>query len=244
MYKKFINESEVFRTNEDLEIEIVEIQTSSDTAKIAIVDNFYANPDLVRDLALAIPPTTNERITSYLPSGNNSGRINAFYLMDSLGPVYDKIIGQAYPEIVFPEFQKSGRNDQIISSFMRATFMVNVMTSENLPPRVPHIDCPDYRAFASAVFLNTDNECAGGTAFYSFGGKIFSKKNYNSIDLEEKIEPTKFIIDDFGDWKKLYVAEMKYNRMILYQQNIFHNAYVNETMFTNGIYRLNQQFFI
>ena len=244
MYKKFIDESEVFRTNENLEIEIVELRSSLETAKIAIVDNFYANPDAVRELALMIPPTTNERITSYLPSGKTSGRINAFYLMDSLGPVYDDIIRRAFPEIVFPEFQKSGRNDQIISSFMRATFMVNVMTSENLPPRVPHIDCPDYRAFASAVFLNTNDECAGGTAFYSFNGKIFSEKNYNSIDIAEKIEPTKFVIDDEGDWKKLYVAEMKYNRMIIYQQNIFHNAYVDESMFNGGVYRLNQQFFI
>lgn len=244
MLKTFIDESEVFRTNEDLDIEIVEFRSTSESAKVAIVDNFYANPDLVRELALAIPPTVNERITSYLPSGRNSGRINAFYLMDSLGPVYDGIIRRVFPEIVFPEFTKSGRTDQIISSFMRATFMVNVMTSENLPPRVPHIDCADYRAFASAVFLNTEDECAGGTAFYSFAGKIFSDKNYNSIDIEEKIEPNKFVIDDEGDWKKLYVAEMKYNRMILYQQNIFHNAYVDETMFNNGVYRLNQQFFI
>jgi hypothetical protein len=73
---------------------------------------------------------------------------------------------------------------------------------------------------------------------------MYAEKNYNSIDIEEKVNPTKFVIDDEGDWKKLYVAEMKYNRMTLYQQNIFHNAYIDETMFLGDTYRLNQQFFI
>lgn len=244
MYKKFIDEQEVFATNEDLKIEIVEIKSSLETAKVAIVDNFYKNPELVRDLTLAIPPTSNERITSYLPSGRNSGRINAFYLMDSLGPVYDKLIRKAFSEIVLPEFARSGRVDQILESFKRATFMANVMTSENLPPRVPHIDCPDYRAFASTIFLNTEDECAGGTAFYSFGEKIYSNQNYNTIDIQGTTQPSKFVIEDEGDWKKLYVAEMKYNRMVFYQQNIFHNAYIDETMFLGDTYRLNQQFFI
>lgn len=244
MLKKFIDELEVFKTNDDLSIEVVKITSDDETAKIAIIDNFYANPDLVRDLALSIPPTVNDRITSYLPSGKNSGRVNAFYLMDSLGPTYDKILRKTFPEILLPEFAKSGRSDQIIGSFMRATFMVNVMTSENLPPRVPHIDCADSRAFASTIFLNTPRECAGGTAFYSFGGKIFSNKNFNTLDINEKILPDKFVIEDEGDWKKLYIAEMKYNRMIVYQQNILHNAYIDQSMFLNNTYRLNQQFFI
>lgn len=244
MYKKFIDEQEVFATNEDLKIEIVEIKSSLETAKIAIVDNFYKNPELVRDLALSIPPTTNERITSYLPSGKTSGRINAFYLLDPLGPVYDKLIREAFPEIVLPEFARSQSTQQIIDSLKRATFMANVMTSENLPPRVPHIDCPDYRAFASTIFLNTDDECAGGTAFYSFADKIYSNKNYNTIDVQGTQKPNKYIIEDEGDWKKLYVAEMKYNRMIFYQQNIFHTAYLTDKMFLGDTYRLNQQFFI
>lgn len=244
MFKKFVDEEKVFETNDNLTIEIVEIKSPLESAKIAIVDNFYKNPDLVRDLALSIPPTANNRITSYLPSGKTSGRINAFYLLDPLGPVYDKLVREAFPEIVMPEFARSGRTDQIIDSFKRATFMANVMTSENLPPRVPHIDCPDHRAFASTVFLNTEDECAGGTAFYSFADKIYSDKNYNTVDIQGTTLPNKFIIEDEGDWKKLYVAEMRYNRMVFYQQNIFHNAYIDETMFLGDTYRLNQQFFI
>lgn len=244
MLKKFIDEDVIFETNNDLSIEIVEIRSPLESAKIAIVDNFYKNPELVRDLALSIPPTANKRITSYLPSGKNSGRVNAFYILDNLGPVYDKLIKKVFPEIVMPEFARSGREDQITESFKRATFMANVMTSENLPPRVPHIDCPDHRAFASSVFLNTNEECAGGTAFYSFSDKIYSNQNYNTIDVQGTTLPDKYVIEDEGDWKKLYVAEMKYNRMIFYQQNVFHTAYLDETMFLGDTYRLNQQFFI
>lgn len=244
MIKQFINEHEVFQTNPNFNIKIVNLETKFDKVKVIIVDDFYKNPDLVRELALLIPPTCNERITSDLPAGKNSGRINAFYLLDSLGPVYDKIIKETFPEVVNPEFEKTGCNDQIISSFTRATFMVNVMTSDNLPPRVPHIDNPDFRAFASTIYLNTEEECAGGTAFYALDNKIISEFNHNFLDIHGTIKPTKFVIEDEGDWKKIHLVEMKYNRMILYQQNIFHSAYIHDKMFTNNIYRLNQQFFI
>lgn len=244
MIKKFINEHEVFQTNSNLNFEIVNLKTKLHEAKVVIVDNFYKNPDLIRELALLIPPTCNERITSDLPAGKNSGRINAFYLLDSLGPIYDKIIKETFPEVVNPEFKKTGRSDQILSSFTRATFMVNVMTSENLPPRVPHIDNPDFRAFASTIYLNVEEECAGGTAFYALNDSIISEYNHNYLDIQGTIKPTKFVIEDEGDWKKICLIEMKYNRMILYQQNIFHSAYIDEKMFTNNTYRLNQQFFI
>lgn len=241
---KFIDEKKIFLTNQDLKIQIIEIKTPCELVKIGIVDDFYVDPDAVRELAFTIPPTVNDRITSDLPTGKNSGRINAFYILDSLGPVYNKIIQKIFPEVVFPEFEKTNQNDQIITSFQRATFMINVMTSENLPPRVPHIDNSDYRAFASTIYLNKAEECAGGTAFYSFQGKMISDKNINYVDEKNKIKPTKFLIDDQGDWKKIHLVEMKYNRMIVYQQNVFHSAYIDETMFTKNIYRINQQFFI
>jgi len=237
MFKKFINEEETFAINEDMEISIEEIVPGG--PKLLIADDFYKNPELVRDLALLIPPTVNERIQNSLPFGPDSGRLNAFYRLDHFGVVYDNLIRLAYPELTNDIWEGS-----IIDSFTRATFMVNVMTSNNLPPRVPHIDHLDNRAFASLIYLNTPEECAGGTAFYSFGGATTANEAPTTIDVEKKIPPDHFIASDVGDWKIEKIAEMKFNRMLLYQQTVFHSAYIKEGMFTNGIYRLNQQFFI
>jgi hypothetical protein len=71
-----------------------------------------------------------------------------------------------------------------------------------------------------------------------------SARPAKTIDANGKILPDHFVVDDCGDWKRIGIAEMKFNRMIIYSQNIFHSAYVKPDMFIDGVYRLNQQFFI
>lgn len=232
-----MNEAEVFAVNEDLKYEVVKVGALEQ--KVVIIDNFYKNPEMVRDLALAIPPTTNERILTNLPTGRTSGRISAFYLLDHMGESYDKVIREVWPDICM-QYQP----DYFFESFKRATFMVNVMTSENLPPRVPHTDFPDPRVFASAIYLNKPEECAGGTAFYSFGGSCIGRKCPSTIDVAETTKPDHFVVDDCGDWKLEYVAEMKWNRAVIYSQALYHTPYIKPGMFTGDTYRLNQQFFI
>lgn len=162
--------------------------------------------------------------------------------MDHLGPAYDEIIKKVWPEI-HEQYEPS----YFLESFKRATFMVNVMTSDNLPPRLPHVDSADRRFFASAIYLNTPEECAGGTAFYTFGGNLYASDSAvasKTIDVDGKQSSDHFVVDDCGDWKRVGLAEMKYNRMVIYSQNMYHSAYVKPGMFVNSTYRLNQQFFI
>ena len=40
------------------------------------------------------------------------------------------------------------------------------------------------------------------------------------------------------------MVPVKFNLMVLYLQNVWHTAYVKPGMFTDDVYRLNQQFFI
>ena len=64
MIKNFINELEVFEINPDYKLSVIEIEPFG--VRVAVVDNFYKNPDLVRNLALSIPPSSNERILNNL----------------------------------------------------------------------------------------------------------------------------------------------------------------------------------
>lgn len=235
MIKTFINEAEVFEVNTDIKVQIKEIGPLK--AKCIVVDDFYKRPELVRDLALMIPPTVNERILTYLPNGRNSGRINAFYLMDGLAPAFDEIYRSCLPEI----YAKMPPGE-IYRSFRDSTFVVNVMTSENLPPRVPHIDHPNPDIYAALIFLNVEEECQGGTAFYTFNGDMSGMAQY--MDAAKTRYPDHFIVDDVGGWKMIELIPMKFNRMILYPQSIYHNAYIKPGMFTGDTYRLNQVFFI
>ena len=131
-------------------------------------------------------------------------------------------------------------------SFMNATFMVNVMQTDNLPPVCPHMDNTSGMNLASTIYLNTANECNGGTSFYSFGGKTYYEDPSvtHTLDVHGNIPVNEYITDSVGDWTLLGIAHMKFNRMVLYNQAVLHSAYVKPNMFTGDLYRLNQQFFI
>jgi hypothetical protein len=235
MLKKFINEAEVFALNDHLEWTVKEIGPAK--SKVIVCDNFYKNPDMVRDLALQIPPSVNERIASNLPVGPDSGRINAFYLLDHIAEPIEEMFKQSIPEIY-----KEAPPGYFERAFLDATFLCNVMTSNNLPPRVPHCDAPHPYLYAALIYLNTPDECAGGTAFYTLGGN--HRGNAYSMDAEGKVPVDHYVTDSEGDWEMLELIEMKYNRFVMYPQWQYHTAYIKPGMFVDGNYRINQVFFI
>jgi len=223
-----INEQDVFAINSDCEIKV----EYYDTVPCVIVDNFYKNPDLVRQLALSIPPTANKRIRC----GNPALRINAFYDLDSMSGIYDQLLRTNWPNVF-----NSVHHQAIHLSFQQATFMVNVMKSIDLPPMAPHVDNPSDVNFASTIYLNTPDECAGGTSFYKFNGSTSNRSGH--IDKEKTKIIDHYLTDSVGDWEMIGMAEMVYNRMVLYNQNALHTAYIKPDMFVDT-YRINQQFFI
>ena len=221
MKKNQINEDEIFLINENYTVRVETFGSNKD--KIVVVDDFYANPHQVRQLALDIPASRNQRIRG----GNPAWRVNAFYVLDDMSWIFDQLCRQHYPEVM-----EQWPQGAMIDSFKRATFMVNVMQSENLPPVKPHMDNPSGLHFASTIYLNNENESNGGTSFYEYTG----------TNVNEPV--AKYITDSTHDWKMTGMVPMKFNRMVLYLQNVWHSAYVKPGMFTDDVYRLNQQFFI
>ena len=233
MLKNIINEDEIFEINDDYHVNV----ENYNGVKVVVVDDFYKNPHDVRQLALDIPASYNRRIR-----GNNPAlRVNAFYELSSMAWIYDQLSRQYFPEIT-----QHYDSRYFQRSFMNATFMVNVMQTENLPPVCPHMDNTSGVNLASTIYLNTANECDGGTSFYEFGGKTYFEDPSvaHTLDVEGKHPVTEYINDSIMDWKLIGMAPMKFNRMVLYNQAVLHSAYVKPHMFTGDTYRLNQQFFI
>jgi len=191
-----VNEDFVFKINEDR----VEHLQKFGSVEVLVVDSFYKNPHLVRNLAQTIPPSSKIRRGGY-----PAHTINASYDLSGLGLVYNDYIQRYFPNRLDPEY--------VVWNLSQATFMVNVMQSFGNEDMNPHIDNPSGNNVASSIYLNTDEECSGGTSFF---------------------ENDKF----------LGYVEMKYNRMILYLQNVQHTAYMEEGSFDGKVYRINQQFFI
>lgn len=196
MIKK-IDESIVFEINSDIE----EFTLDYENVRVVVVDNFYKNPYMVRDLVMNIP------VTSYTPlrgSGYTGSTIDILYDMRGLSPHYWKYIKKY--------FVTKYNSSYIDEFFSKYSFTVNVIQNSNVDSR-PHVD--DTGQFASGIFLNINEEVSGGTSFYT----IDSGKLIGTVD-------------------------MKFNRMILYEQCIPHKAYLEEGTFIDDNYRISQQLFI
>ena len=205
MHKNIINEDTIFEINPDYSVTVQKFGPTKQS--VVVVDDFYKDPYAVRQLALDIPASRNRRIR-----GNNPAwRVNAFYELDSMAWVFDQLGRMYFPEIINlypPTFMEE--------SFKRATFMVNVMQTDDLPPICPHMDNTSGHNLAATIYLNNENECAGGTSFYTFGGETFYSDPTvtHAYDVEGKMPVTNYINDSIHDWEMIGMVPMKYLSLI------------------------------
>lgn len=232
----FINEKEVFAINPDLEASVHVI--GPEEIRIVVLENFYKNPDLVRDLALTIPPTENSKILA----GSPGTRVFGHYNFSNMYPIFHHIFRNVYGDIT-----NDITDEEIKTSISTTPFCVNISQSNKMPPVVPHIDDENRMLFAGALYLNTPEECSGGTSFYMLKGKqkVTNKEIGNwLLETNNGNFHTHYLTDSEKDWDLLSVAEMKYNRLVIYPGNVLHTAYVKPEMFTEDKYRLVQMFFM
>jgi hypothetical protein len=99
---------------------------------------------------------------------------------------------------------------------------------------VPH---EDGQCLAALVCFNTAEECHGGTGFYQskFNGITNASKltdlerqaMYGWMDEHDLFETgDNYFLSNWQDyWEQVYLADMQYNRLIMYNGPIFHGAY-------------------
>jgi hypothetical protein len=230
-FKSLADEIEFFSPVEEIN---VKVELAGDE-KIVIIDNFYKHPEKVRELALQIPASRSPTLLHALPGA----RVEATYHLGHFGHFITEIINKVYTEDA-----ALIDNELIQYNLDRATFLVNIQNSNEAlsKVRVPHLDHTVDGRYAVGIYLNTPEECAGGTAFYKFKGE-------KTIDLENSIDPDLLAYDHYvleSDifWEKLYLAEMKFNRLIIYKQNILHTPYIPADKYTVDNPRLVQMIFI
>ena len=310
----------MFEPNEDAEIIVVkDIKGRS----AVIVDNFYKNPDEIRELALSLEYTYAGRSVAALPGSR------AFFETPELKEkLYDTFLTLCTNSNIWenPNYHFTGFPAEVFSeNWDHLGFNINRLNDASLLDKplgiIPHQDrWKDYVPgdestryhFGSVIYLNTPDECAGGTNLYSYKGSMRIPKTeyplwrqrliidwnlspdlgYSKIDDEVGLNHSEHILRcnrekrriagdetelemlDDKDWTKPaktgwlaiktdeekikylqekikgndpyaveFRAEMKYNRMFLYQADVLHGQNVDLGMFSN-YNRINQIFFM
>ena len=146
--------------------------------KVFIVDNFYKNPDEVREFALSCERKNDKEVCG----GLVGSRVveNRQDMIDNLRPIFSKLCQHTeWKNLEYDdaEFQEKWDNMK---------FMVNHTTHEDIMNRFTNtVYCYTHHKdnigskWAALVYLNKDDECEGGTQFYKFIEDHAYGKDYN-----------------------------------------------------------------
>ena len=169
---------------------------------VITVDDFYKNPDEVREFVLNCTPKKDKKYTGNLIGSRVVEDVDGFD--ENLKPVFERACQLDFWN---PEFDETFWKD--------TKLMVNVTTSDDIETRFRekkhtytfHKDSTNYK-WAAVIYLNKDVECDGGTNFYAWKPE-----------------------DPCAVPRLEHSAEMKYNRMVLYECDHMHGAVLKEGMF-------------
>ena len=247
----------MYEVNDELDVKIA-VDIGPQKKRAVVVDNFYKNPDEVRQLCLdskKITPEDDPGMISSLP-GNRvfikteevAEKLEKVFFMLCFDPdLWEKPFDV---EFFHAEWDKSG-------------FMCNVINDSTLLRNpngiIPHQDSyPSHinnlRAqFGAVIYLNTPEECAGGTNLYSFNGQmtlpdrgrtgIPKPENEDEMSQEDLYNHINNNLKESPEWTIEHKFEMVYNRLVLYEADVLHGQNVDLGMFTEYD-RINQIFFM
>ena len=224
-----------------------------------IVDDFYKDPDEVRELAKSLK--FEEELKGGLPGIRKS--LDTTEVKEKLYDVYFNLCDMYFGNFDEIEFKKNWDVQGFMINCTNDTFLkMNPLTAV-----IPHQDYwPNLPTgghtlqFGSVVYLNTPDECAGGTNLYSYKGEMSISLDRDAEWMQNMSETMDMsgpvLVSMSDDYKFKYIkdkvnkqytiefeAKMKYNRMFLYQADVLHKGDMDLGMFTD-YNRMNQVFFM
>lgn len=202
---------------------------------ITIVDNFYENPDLVRDYALSLD--YNSSIDGRWPGTRTEhlGLINRNFFQTFTNKLFS----------LFFDFEKTDLDWQVETSFQKISPFGKNRDNILNDGWIHH----DSYHFSGIIYLNPDDSLYSGTNIYRLksgesadcpqktkflhysGSKNFDEKEY---ELEKQYNNDKF--------EETVVIKNVYNRLVLFEGGVYHGV---PTYYTeSGESRLTQVFFV
>ena len=238
----------MFEVNPSMKIEVI---TGIKGRNIVIIDDFFKNPDEIRERAMNLNYTSDPEVTGGLPG--TRGVDEDPEVKEKLKKVYQTLCNLYFP-------YREGINEKDFNdNWDNQAFMINSINDETLKENplgiLPHQDWWENDEstfqFGSVIYLNKDEECAGGTRFYSHFERISIPEDWQPqwvIDIPPEVRHIKFQhiytrIQEGNPYRVEYQANMKYNRMVLYEADVLHGPSVELGKFKN-FSRINQVLFM
>ena len=173
---------------------------------LIIVDDFYPNPDEIRKIALSCdyPEITVKRT---FPGRNSS--------ISHIVPGLDRVMSH-----ILSEPAVGSTDPKSLHGFFRITL-------EGEKGRFGvHVDATSMQ-WVGVIYLNTPEQCQGGTSLYRHKGLGLDRTPQNQAELEAYGASS--ILDllekegnDPSKWEHLMTVPMRYNRLVVYRPWMWH----------------------
>ena len=233
----------MFELNPQMEITAV-VDIGPNGRSALVIDNFYENPNEVRDLALKVPRSTNVNFVNH-PTGSRG-----VYETKELRKNLEKLC-----EELLSDKDHWGRETDM--PFLRSNmdlmwFMVEFMNEKVIdedPMRLIPYQCwyehnPSPFQFTIDVFLNTEKECFGGINIWNFAGKTSIVEDIKNMYADKtKFDIRKDIYNSTFTWSRELTFGMKYNRAVILPADILKGDILDTAHFYD-VDRIAQKLFL
>tara|TARA_Y100000592_G_C5470449_1_gene319156 strand:- start:2093 stop:2755 length:663 start_codon:yes stop_codon:yes gene_type:complete len=177
---------------------------------LVVIDNFYENPDEVRQEAIN---------SNYMPPihGNFPGQ-TAFVSLETQSKIIPFVIALAENYMA----EALDIKIPVDTESTECYYQIIDKPWHKAPQafRVPHVDYRFQRGIVTIpalIYLNTPEQCLGGTAFYRD-----VRTGLHSVNSPAQFH--KVYTGGQNTWQLHNYIPMKYNRLIMYDGNMMHTA--------------------
>ena len=213
----------MFELNPDLDISVFKDLGPNKISAITI-DNFYKDPWEVRRLALT-ETEKGENIKPHHHYGDR-GFLPSKEVAKNFKPLFDQLLQDDHIW---------GANklnvEQYSENLDQSGFMWNINNDDNITKNplgiIPHQDTySTYQTktqYGVVIYLNTPEECNGGTLLYSYCGRMILEESImNKWEDIENFDMMRFAIDSSLGLNVEFRLNMAWNRCVIYPASILH----------------------
>ena len=233
----------MFELSETLEVVAI-TDIGPDNRCAMLIDNFYQNPDEVRDLALKLPKRED------IPLVNHHSGTRSVLETEELRKNTERL----FKELVYDDqFWGRPTDRSFVEKNMEfMPFLVDWIDQDTiakqplqlLPHQVYYPENPSPFQFTIEIFLNKNMPNCGGTDLWSFAGKTTVDEDMKNMYADaDAFSLRKDVYESVLAWKQCMMFGMKFNRAIIVPCDILQAPFVTAGMYEKEM-RLSQRLFL
>ena len=234
----------MFEVNPECEITAI-TDIGPDDRSAVVIDNFYENPEEVRQLALKL-----ERKKDIAFNNHPNGIDRAAYETPELRKNVEHLLKQ----IMFDDEHWGRHADRrtINQNMQYMWFLVEYLNEQVMidqpdrliPFQLWYEHNPSPFQFKIEIYLNREEECFGGTNIWNFAGKTAIVEDMKAMYATKKhFDIIKDVYDSTFTWGREFTFGMKYNRAVIIPADILQAPIMNTGKYTD-IDRITQAIFL